>query len=108
VESNPLWDKRFWNLQVSDASEKTMQLRVLATSADSSKSWDLRCKIREDFIAFIQQHHPQSLPLLRAKLDHSAIEHEVNPMSHEAEMSRGQSSPSVAQNDFNGQTKASR
>jgi len=69
VETNPLWDKRFWNLQVSDASEKTMQLRVLATSADSSKSWDLRCKIREDFIAFIQQHHPQSLPRLRAKLD---------------------------------------
>jgi small-conductance mechanosensitive channel len=81
VESNPLWDKRFWNLQVSDASEKTIQLRVLATSADSSKSWDLRCKIREDFIAFIQQHHPQSLPQLRAKLDlppgKSATDNEV-------------------------------
>jgi len=71
IENNPLWDKRFWNLQVSDASEKTMQLRVLATSADSSKSWDLRCKIREDFIAFIQQHHPQTLPRLRTKLDFS-------------------------------------
>jgi small-conductance mechanosensitive channel len=69
VENNPLWDKRFWNLQVSDTSEKTMQLRVLATSADSSKSWDLRCKIREDFIAYIQQNHPQSLPRTRAELD---------------------------------------
>jgi small-conductance mechanosensitive channel len=69
IENNPLWDKRFWNLQVSDASEKTMQLRVLATSADSSKSWDLRCKIREDFIAFIQQKHPQNLAQLRTKVD---------------------------------------
>ena len=69
IEGNPLWDKRFWNLQVSDASEKTMQLRILATSADSSKSWDLRCKIREDFIAYIQTHHPQSLPRLRAEME---------------------------------------
>ncbi len=33
IEPNPLWDKRFWNLQVTDATEKTMQIRVLATSA---------------------------------------------------------------------------
>ena len=38
IEHHPLWDKRFWNLQVTDATEKTMQIRVLATSADSSKS----------------------------------------------------------------------
>ena len=69
IENNPLWDKRFWNLQVSDASEKTMQLRILATSADSSKSWDLRCKIREDFIAYLQKNHPESLPKLRTELD---------------------------------------
>jgi small-conductance mechanosensitive channel len=68
IESSPRWDKRFWNLQVSDASERTMQLRVLATSADSSLSWDLRCEIREKFIAYIQAHHPQSLPRLRAEL----------------------------------------
>jgi len=66
IENHPLWDKRFWNLQVTDASEKTMQIRVLATSADSSKSWDLRCAIREQLIAYIQKHHPQSLPRFRA------------------------------------------
>lgn len=69
IENNPLWDKRFWNLQVSDSSDRAMQLRVLATSADSSKSWDLRCKIREDFIAFIQKNHPESLAQLRTKVD---------------------------------------
>ncbi|HEV7135785.1 MAG TPA: mechanosensitive ion channel domain-containing protein [Steroidobacteraceae bacterium] len=66
IESSPLWDRRFWNLQVSDTSERTMQLRVLATSEDSSKSWNLRCEIREKFIAYIQEHHPGSLPLVRA------------------------------------------
>jgi small-conductance mechanosensitive channel len=68
IEPNPLWDKRFWNLQVTDATEKTMQIRVLATSADSSKSWDLRCDIREKLIAYIQKHHPQSLPHFRAQI----------------------------------------
>jgi small-conductance mechanosensitive channel len=68
IENSPLWDRRFWNLQVSDASERTIQLRVLATSADSSRSWDLRCEIREKLVEFIQQHHPASLPKLRTVL----------------------------------------
>ena len=68
IENSANWDGRFWNLQVSDASERTMQLRVLATAADSSKCWDLRCEVRERFIAYIQKHHPQSLPQLRAQL----------------------------------------
>jgi len=65
IENHPLWDKRFWNLQVTDATEKTMQIRVLATAADSSKAWDLRCDIREKFITFIQKNYPRSLPLVR-------------------------------------------
>ncbi len=71
VEASPLWDKRFWNVQVTDTSERTMQIRVLATAADSSKAWDLRCEIREKLIGYIQQHHPDSLPRLRAELDNS-------------------------------------
>jgi small-conductance mechanosensitive channel len=67
IEASPLWDRRFWNLQVSDATEKTMQLRVLATSSDSSRSWDLRCEIREKFIAYIQLNHPGGLPRFRAE-----------------------------------------
>jgi small-conductance mechanosensitive channel len=69
IETNPLWDRRFWNLQVSDASEHTMQIRVLCTAADSSIAWNLRCDVREKLIAFIQQNHPQSLPRLRADLE---------------------------------------
>jgi small-conductance mechanosensitive channel len=69
IEASPLWDRRFWNLQVSDASERTMQLRVLCTAADSSKAWDLRCEVREKLIGFIQKHHPESLPRFRTVLE---------------------------------------
>jgi small-conductance mechanosensitive channel len=79
IESSPSWDKRFWNLQVSDASERTMQLRVLATAVDSSTAWDLRCEIRENFIAFIQKHHPNCLPRLRTLLSNAPAEAVANP-----------------------------
>jgi len=68
IESSALWDRRFWNLQVSDLSEKTVQLRVLASAADSGRSWDLRCEVREKFIAYLQRHHPASLPRSRTEL----------------------------------------
>ncbi len=68
IEGNPLWDGRSWNLQVTDANDKSMQLRVLATASDSSKSWDLRCDIREKLIGFIQRSFPESLPRVRAQI----------------------------------------
>jgi len=48
-------------------SEKTVQLRILATSTDSSRSWDLRCEIREKFITYLQRRHPESLPRTRTE-----------------------------------------
>ena len=73
VEASPLWDRRFWNLQVSDSSERTMQIRVLCTAADASKAWDLRCEVREKLILFIQKNHPRSLPRFRAEWDPSLL-----------------------------------
>jgi small-conductance mechanosensitive channel len=66
VEGCKDWDRRFWNLQVTDTTERAMQLRVLATAADASKAWDLRCEIREKLLAFLQEKYPQSLPRVRA------------------------------------------
>lgn len=78
-----LWDGRVIVLQVTDTSEKAIQLRVLVSSPDSSRNWDLRCHLRENLIGFIQRQYPQSLPQLRADLsvgqkpsiDHSVPEH---------------------------------
>jgi len=69
VEGCQDWDRRFWNLQVTEATDRAIQLRVLATAADASKAWDLRCEIREKLIAFLQANHPHSLPKIRAAVD---------------------------------------
>lgn len=69
VEASALWDQRFWNLQVTDTTERTMQIRVLATAADSGKAWDLRCEIREKLVDFIQRKYPEHLPRIRADFE---------------------------------------
>lgn len=63
-----LWDGRVANLQVTDTSERTMTVRALVSAKDSPKAWDLRCEIREKMIVWLQQHHPQALPRLRAEI----------------------------------------
>jgi hypothetical protein len=55
-------------LQVTNASERSLELRALASAADASKAWDLRCEIREKLIYFVQQNYPDSLPRLRAEM----------------------------------------
>ena len=67
-EAAPEWDKRLCLLQLVEAGERSMQLRVLVTSANSSLNWDLRCKVREALIDFMQRDYPQHLPLIRAEL----------------------------------------
>jgi small-conductance mechanosensitive channel len=69
VAASPLWDRQFWNLQVTEAGERTMRLRVLATAADADHAWDLRCGIREGLIAHLQEHYPWALPRIRATVD---------------------------------------
>ncbi|GAB7537246.1 mechanosensitive ion channel family protein [Burkholderia sp. 3C] len=68
VTSAPEWDGRVQVLQVTDATERSIQLRALVSSVDSSLSWDLRCRVREGLIAFLQTHYPDSLPRGRMEL----------------------------------------
>lgn len=70
VRAAPQWDQRFFNLVVTDATERTMQLRVLCTAASSGLAWDLRCVVREGLIDFMQREYPQYLP--RMRMEYSA------------------------------------
>jgi small-conductance mechanosensitive channel len=63
--SSPLWDKRVCALQVTDLKEHTMEIRCLVSSRNSSESFDLRCIVREQMIAFMRDNYPEALPHLR-------------------------------------------
>lgn len=68
VEHAPEWDRRVQILQVTDANERAMQLRVLVSSRDSGLNWDLRCRVREGLLDFVNARYPQYLPRARAEV----------------------------------------
>jgi small-conductance mechanosensitive channel len=68
LDQSKLWDGKIWNLQVSDARERTVELRALMSAPDSGRAWDLRCEVREKLLAFLQAKYPQSLPRIRAEI----------------------------------------
>ncbi len=61
----PLWDGKVATLQVTEATPQGIQLRALMSARNSSDSWNLRCLIREQLIAFLQCRYPQCLPHTR-------------------------------------------
>jgi small-conductance mechanosensitive channel len=65
----PEWDRRVCVLQVTDAGERSMQVRALVSSADSGSNWDLRCRVREGLVAFIGERYPDCLPQARLRVD---------------------------------------
>ena len=65
TESAPEWDQRVFNLQVTDIGERSVQLRIMVSSRDSGKNWDLRCRLREGMLAFLARNFPASLPTVR-------------------------------------------
>lgn len=66
--ASELWDGRVCNLQVTNASEQTLELRALVSAADSGRAWDLRVLLREQLIEFLQRNHPDCLPRTRVHL----------------------------------------
>jgi small-conductance mechanosensitive channel len=69
VRNSKLWDGRVANLQVTDAKERTIELRALVSARTASACWDLRCEVREKLIAFLQQDFPGALPRERAEVE---------------------------------------
>ncbi len=71
LSENPHWDGKVNVLQVTDCTERSMELRALASAKDSGTAWDLRVKLREDLIEFIRLNYPAYLPQNRIKMEES-------------------------------------
>lgn len=67
LNASQLWDKKVCVLQVTNTSERTVELRALMSAADASTAWSLRCEVRENMIDFIRKNYPQALPKLRVE-----------------------------------------
>ena len=65
---SPLWDGRVGLLQVTDAKEQSMEIRVLMSALNSSDLFDLRCTIREKLIGYISKHGVDNFPKTRVSV----------------------------------------
>jgi small-conductance mechanosensitive channel len=68
LRASPLWRGKVCGLQVTDAKERTLELRALMDAQDSGTAWDLRCEVREKLIRFLQERYPDALPRSRVEM----------------------------------------
>src|SRR3954452_6303578 len=55
MEESEEWDRAVPPiLQVTECKEGSIGLRALCSSGDPTSNWDLRCRVRERLVAFIQ------------------------------------------------------
>jgi small-conductance mechanosensitive channel len=78
VQASDLWDRRFWNLQVTDLTDGFVELRALMSAADATSAWDLRCEVREKLLAFLQRSLPETLPRRRVEVADRESRHTRN------------------------------
>jgi small-conductance mechanosensitive channel len=74
LEKTNLWDKKVKVLQVTNASERTVESRILVSARNSPTAWDLRVLVREKMIEFLQKNYPDALPKTRVVLDRNETE----------------------------------
>ncbi|MCP9200081.1 mechanosensitive ion channel family protein [Gramella sp. GC03-9] len=72
LNSTDLWDGKVNVLQVTNTTERTVELRVLVSAKDSPTAWDLRVFLREKLLDFIQREYPQHLPKTRIMVNDKA------------------------------------
>lgn len=73
LKDNLNWDDRVFNVQVTNTTELYKELRILVSSSDASKNWNLRTEIREKVIDFIQANYPECFVKVRLNHDNMTI-----------------------------------
>ena len=65
VHPSHLWNKQVCVLQVTNLTDRSMELRCLMSSRNSDESFELRCLVREKMTAWIQENYPGAFPTTR-------------------------------------------
>jgi small-conductance mechanosensitive channel len=73
LKGSDVWDGKTWVLQVTNATERTLELRALMSAPDAPTAWNLRCEVREKLIEFIKKNYPDGLPKVRAEISESVL-----------------------------------
>ncbi|BBZ43416.1 mechanosensitive ion channel family protein [Mycobacterium parmense] len=65
LRSDGLWDGRVGVLQVTDAVDGYVRVRMLVSAPNAGDLFDLRCNVREGMVTWLQRTKPAALPRQR-------------------------------------------
>jgi small-conductance mechanosensitive channel len=65
VKAAPQWDGTVVGLQVTNLTDRSMEVRCLMGASDSSKAFDLQCLVREEMMDWVREHYPMAFPTAR-------------------------------------------
>jgi small-conductance mechanosensitive channel len=94
VKSSKLWDGQAVGLQVTNLSDRSMEIRCLMSAEDSSKAFDLQCLVREEMMEWVREHYPTAFPT--ARFAARSEQRENNGNDHPAALSQPLAGRSLA------------
>jgi len=65
VHPTPQWDGKVCVLQVTNLTDRSMEIRCLVSTRNSGDGFDLRCLVREKMVAWIKENYPEAFPTTR-------------------------------------------
>lgn len=69
VKSSSHWNGEVCVLHVTDAKERSLEMRAIVSADNAGNMWELRCYVRENLVRFIRLKYPECLPRLRTELE---------------------------------------
>jgi small-conductance mechanosensitive channel len=69
LKGTELWDGKVGVMQVTNTTDRSVEVRALMSAENSPKAWDLRVLVREQLIAYLRENYPQSLPRTRVEME---------------------------------------
>jgi small-conductance mechanosensitive channel len=88
VVGNPLWDGRTKSVCVTNATERTIEVRALISARNAGDQWNLRIEVRERIIAWLQRYDGgRYLPRVRLDAEAPSLQrdHVGRGLAHELE-----------------------
>jgi small-conductance mechanosensitive channel len=73
LEASPHWDKKVNVLQVTNATDKSIEVRALMSAKNSPLAWQLRCEVRERLLVYLQKNFPECLPRIRLEMNKDQV-----------------------------------
>lgn len=65
LRGSQFWDGKAMKLQVSNLTERSVELRIQVSAANADNLSDLRAEVREKILGFIHKNYPDHFPTVR-------------------------------------------